>query len=61
MTKTRSERLEAIEREIQRQNEAWQHTREALGRLGNIQLAVPREVLSQINPEPAAPLAGLRA
>jgi hypothetical protein len=41
-------KLEEIERETQEQDEAWQRTKEALTRLGPVQLAVPRDVLAHI-------------
>jgi hypothetical protein len=62
MTTTLTERLEAIEREMQQQDEAWQKTREALARLGDVELAVPRDVLSFIvGPIPAPPAGAVRA
>jgi len=64
MTRDRDERLEAIRREMQQQDEAWQRALAVAARLGDVELAVPREVLTQIvgsTPEPAAPVLGVRA
>jgi hypothetical protein len=61
MTMTLSERLDAIEREILQQDEAWQRTRDALARLGNVELAVPRDVLALlVGPLPAPPAGSVR-
>jgi hypothetical protein len=64
MKTTREERLAAVRREMEDQNKAWQRAREALLRLGDVELAVPTRVLAQIlgpAPAPAAPVAGMRA
>jgi len=64
MKTTREERLEAVRREMEEQNKAWQRTREALLRLGSVELAVSSRALAQLvgpEPAPAAPVAGMRA
>jgi hypothetical protein len=62
MTTTLTERIEAIEREMQQQDEAWQQTREGLARLGQVELAVPRDALSFIvGPIPPPPAGAVRA
>jgi len=62
MTTTLTERLEAIEHEMQQQDEAWQRTKEALARLEHVELAVPRDVLSFLaGPVPAPPAGAVRA
>jgi hypothetical protein len=63
MTNDRDERLEAIRREMQQQDEAWQRALAVAVHLGDVELAVPREVLAQIvdpTPQPAAPVLGVR-
>ncbi len=64
MSDDRRERLEAIRRELEKQDEAWQRLQTAAARLGDVEIAVPRDVLEQLvgsNPEPAAPITGVRA
>jgi hypothetical protein len=64
MTNDRSERLEAIRRELEKQDETWQRAQAAAARLGDVEIAVPREVLEQVvgsTHEPAAPAMGVRA
>jgi hypothetical protein len=58
MTNTLTERLEAIEREILQQDETWHRTRDALARLGSVELAVPRDVLSFLVGSFRPPVAG---
>jgi hypothetical protein len=64
MTNDRSERLEAIRRELEEQDEAWRRLQAVAARLGDLEIEVPREVLDRIVvaiPEPAAPVMGVRA
>ena len=64
MTNPRDERLEAVLREMEQQDLAWLQAWALLARLGEIELAVPGDVLSQIagpTREPAAPVPGVRA
>jgi hypothetical protein len=62
----REERLEAIRRELQNQNEAWRRASEALSRAGDIIIAVPGEMLEALGAPPPATAAlpgasGIRA
>jgi hypothetical protein len=53
----REERLAAIRRELQNQNEAWQRASEALSRAGDILIAVPGEMLEALGaPAPTTPV-----
>jgi hypothetical protein len=66
MTTNRDERLAVIERELERQDEAWARARDALARLGDVTLAIPAETLEAITsaqaPAPTcAPPLGVRA
>jgi len=64
MSDPRSVRLEAIRRELRQQDEAWERTRQALARLGDVQLAVPHDVLARIvgtESPTLPPTGGLRA
>ena len=64
MTTRNEERLDAIRRELERQNEEWERIKDAVARLGDVEIAVPREVLAQlVEPatETAAPVVGVRA
>jgi ferric-dicitrate binding protein FerR (iron transport regulator) len=64
MSDDRKERLEAIRRELEKQDEAWQRLQAVAARLGDVEIAVPRDVLEQLvgsNPQPAAPITGVRA
>ena len=64
MSNPYDDRLEAILREMEQQDVTWQQALEVAARLGNVELAVPRDVLAQIIgsvPEPAAPVQGVRA
>jgi len=64
MTNDREERLEAFRREWEQQEQACRRIAEAVARLGEVEIAVPRDVLAQIvgsTPEPAAPVLGVRA
>lgn len=64
MSDDRKERLEAIRRELEKQDEVWQHLQAVAARLGDVEVAVPRDVLEQLvgsNPQPAAPVTGVRA
>jgi hypothetical protein len=55
MTK-REERLEAIRRELQNQNEMWRRASEALSLAGDILIAVPGEMLEALGaPIPTTP------
>jgi hypothetical protein len=61
MTMTLSERLDTIEREILQQDQAWERTKDGLTRLENVQLAVPRDVLSfLVGPIPGPPAGSVR-
>ena len=53
MSKQRQERLEAMRREVERQNEEWRRVKAQLARLGEIQLLVPREWLEELEGGPA--------
>jgi hypothetical protein len=53
----REERLEAIRRELRKQNETWERAREALSRAGNVLVAVPSDALEALE----APLPGASA
>lgn len=62
----REERLEAIRRELQNQNETWRRASEALSRAGDILIAVPGEMLEALGaPAPTTPalpgIPGIRA
>ena len=64
MTNDRQEQLDAVRRQLEQQDEAWQRALAVAARLGDVELAVPREVLTQIvgsTPQPAAPVLGVRA
>jgi hypothetical protein len=43
------EQLEAMKRELEAQDEAWQRAKETLARLGDVRIAVPRELLEEID------------
>jgi hypothetical protein len=63
MKNDRSERLEAIRRELQQQDQEWRRITEAVARLVDVELAVPHDVLAQIigsTPEPPPPVLGVR-
>jgi hypothetical protein len=49
---SREERLEAIRRELQNQNEAWRRASEALSRAGDVLIAVPGEMLEALGATP---------
>ena len=57
MTTARQDPLRAIERERARQDESWVRTKEALGRLGNVPLAVPVSTLETLRAPAQAPTA----
>jgi type II secretory pathway component PulJ len=64
MTNDRQEQLDAVRRQLEQQDEAWQRLQAMAARLEDVEIAVPREVLEQIvgsTPEPAAPVLGVRA
>jgi len=48
MTTRWQEQLEAVKQELERQNEAWARTKEALAQLGDVRFAVPAEVIEQL-------------
>jgi hypothetical protein len=53
----REERLEAIRRELQHQNEAWRRASETLSRAGDVLIAVPAEMLDALGaPAPTTPV-----
>jgi hypothetical protein len=63
MTNERSEQLEAIRRELEKQDEAWKRLQAVAARLGDVEIEVPREVLEKVvgpTHEPAAPMMGVR-
>jgi hypothetical protein len=53
MSKERQERLEAMRREVERQNEEWQRVKAELIRFGEVYLQVPPEVLEVLEDKPA--------
>ena len=64
MTNDREKQLEAVRRELAQQDEAWRQLQGVAARLGDVEIAVPQEVLEQIvgsTTEPAAPILGVRA
>jgi hypothetical protein len=64
MTNDREKQLEAIRRELALQEEAWRQLQGVAARLGDVEIAVPQEVLEQFvgsTIEPAAPMLGVRA
>jgi hypothetical protein len=66
MTTPCAERLEAILRQMEHQDGAWQEAWEVLAKLGDdaVAVAVPRDVLTQIagpTTEQAPPVKGMRA
>jgi hypothetical protein len=66
MTTTgRQEQLEAVERELARQDEEWARAKEALVRLGDVSIVVPASVIEQLQvqarkPDAARVFGGLR-
>lgn len=50
------ERLEALKREKERQDEAWEQAKQALARLGDVRIAVPRELLDEIDGATTQPM-----
>ena len=57
-------RLADLRSELRRQNEEWEHTKRAIGRLADEPLAVPREFFRQLAalaPDRAGADAGIRA
>ena len=65
MTTRWQEQLEAIKRELARQDQEWARATEALARLGDVSIPVPASVVEQLQAPPveaAAPVViGLRA
>ncbi|HEX3346039.1 MAG TPA: hypothetical protein VHS09_15755 [Polyangiaceae bacterium] len=64
MSDDRRERLEAIRRELEKQEEAWERLQVLASRVGDAEIAVPRAVLEQIlgtDKDPAAPPGAVRA
>jgi hypothetical protein len=64
MTNDCREKVEAIRREKETQEEELQRLDAMAAKLGDVQIAVPRDVLDQVigtNPGPAAPILGVRA
>ena len=62
--KCRETRLEAIRRELEKQEAEVQRLYATAAKLGDVEIAVPRDVLDRIagkKPEPAAPVMGVRA
>jgi len=58
------ERPKDLWRELAQQDEAWRQLQRVAARLGDVEFAVPQEVLEQIvgtTPEYAAPVVGVRA
>jgi hypothetical protein len=59
------ERLDAIRRELEAQDQTWRRAKESLARLGDLPIPVPREVLEQLEapvaPTAAPPVGGVRA
>ena len=53
MSKERQERLEAMRREVERQNDEWQRVKAELVRFGEIHFQVPGEVLEDLESGPA--------
>ncbi len=52
----REERLEAVRRELEAQNEKWRRASEALSEAGEILVAVPADLFEALTaPLPAAP------
>jgi hypothetical protein len=64
MTNGRNEKLEAIQRQLTMEEEELERLYAMAAKLGDVQLAVPRDLLDQVigtNPGPAAPPMGVRA
>ena len=69
MTTRNEERLDAIRRELERQNEEWERIKAQLTQLGDVELRIPLdalELLGESTPvhettQPAAPMVGVRA
>jgi hypothetical protein len=60
-----NEQLAHIELELERQNQAWERTKQALLALGDVQIAIPVETLEAMSaspiPQPPAPVGSVRA
>jgi hypothetical protein len=57
------EQLEAIKRELGRQDEQWEQAKSLLAGLGNVWLSIPREQLEEIHEAtrlPSRPVFGVR-
>ncbi len=50
------ERLEALRREKDRQDEAWERAKQALARLGDARIGIPRELLDEIDGATTQPM-----
>ncbi len=50
------ERLEALKREKERQDQTWERAKQALARLGDARVAVPRELLDEIDGATTQPM-----
>ena len=64
MTNNGKDKLEAIRREQETQEEQLQRLYAMAAKLGDVEIALPRDVLEQVigtNPGPAAPILGVRA
>jgi hypothetical protein len=56
MKKSLQEQLDAVRRELEKQDEAWRSARDVLARLGDAtQIPVPREVLELLEAPVASP------
>jgi hypothetical protein len=53
MSKELQERLAAMRREVERQNDEWARVKAELVRFGEIQFRVPAEVLEELEEGPA--------
>jgi hypothetical protein len=64
MTNDRKDKLEAIRREQETQEDQLRRLYAMAAKLGDVEIAVPRDLLDQVigtNPEPATPVMGVRA
>ncbi|MGD0526800.1 MAG: hypothetical protein ABSE49_16760 [Polyangiaceae bacterium] len=64
MTNDRRDKLEAIRREQETQEDQLRRLYAMAAKLGDVEIAVPRDLLDQVigtNPERATPVMGVRA